>query len=146
MRGACVVTLPVDTQTNIPGRWTERPNLSYLTGKCSPWKTCVGFPGGASGKEPTSQCRRQGTGVWSLSLEDTLGKGTATHSSLAWRIPWTEEPGGLQFTGLQRVGVDWATEHSLRWWLSGEEPACQCRRPQGQKLHPWVGKIPLRRK
>ena len=34
----------------------------------------------------------------------------ATHSSiLAWRIPWMEEPGGLQFTGLQRVGRDWVT-------------------------------------
>ena len=34
----------------------------------------------------------------------------ATHSSmLAWRIPWTEEPGGLQSIGLQRVGHDWAT-------------------------------------
>ena len=34
----------------------------------------------------------------------------ATHSSiLAWRIPWTEEPGGLQFLGSQRVGHDWAT-------------------------------------
>ena len=36
---------------------------------------------------------------------DTLEKGTATHSSiLAWRIPWTEEPGGLQSMGLQKVG------------------------------------------
>ena len=38
----------------------------------------------------------------SLGLEDPLEKGMATHSSiLAWRIPWTEEPGGLQFMGLQ---------------------------------------------
>ena len=38
----------------------------------------------------------------------------ATHSSvLAWRIPWTEEPGGLQSMGLQRVGHDWATSLSL---------------------------------
>ena len=38
----------------------------------------------------------------------------ATHSSiLAWRIPWTEEPGGLQATGLQRVRQDRATEHSM---------------------------------
>ena len=36
--------------------------------------------------------------------EDPLEEGMATHSStLAWRIPWTEEPGGLQFIGLQRV-------------------------------------------
>ena len=39
--------------------------------------------------------------------DDLLEKGTATHSSiLAWRIPWTEEPGGLQSMGLQRVGHD----------------------------------------
>ena len=38
----------------------------------------------------------------------------APHSStLAWKIPWTEEPGGLQFMGLQRVGHDWATSLSL---------------------------------
>ena len=41
--------------------------------------------------------------VWSLYWEDPLKKGMATHSSiLAWRIPWTEEPGGLQSMGLQR--------------------------------------------
>ena len=42
-----------------------------------------------------------------LGQEDLLEKGMATHSSvLAWRIPWTEEPGGPQFTGSQRVGHD----------------------------------------
>jgi len=42
-----------------------------------------------------------------LSLEDPLEEGMATHSSiLAWRIPWTEEPGGLQSTQLQRVRYD----------------------------------------
>ena len=47
----------------------------------------------------------QETQVQSLSLEDPLEKGMATHSSiLAWMIPWTEEPGGLQSLGLQRVG------------------------------------------
>ena len=45
------------------------------------------------------------TWVQSLGWEDPLQKGTATHSSiLAWRIPWTEEPGGLQSMGSQRVG------------------------------------------
>ena len=40
--------------------------------------------------------------VWSLGWEDPLEKGMATHSSiLAWRIPWTEEPDGLQFTEMQ---------------------------------------------
>ena len=43
----------------------------------------------------------------SLGWKDPLEKGEATHSSiLAWRIPWTEEPGKLQFTGLQTVGHD----------------------------------------
>ena len=43
--------------------------------------------------------------VRSLGWEDPLEKGTATHSSiLTWRILWTEEPGRLQYTGLQRVG------------------------------------------
>ena len=46
----------------------------------------------------------QETQVHSLGQEDPLEKGMATHSSiLAWRIPWTEEPGGLQTMGLQRV-------------------------------------------
>ena len=51
----------------------------------------------------------QETWVGSLSLgwEDPLEKGMATHSSiLAWRIPWTMEPGGLQSMGSQRVGHD----------------------------------------
>ena len=47
------------------------------------------------------------TQVWSLDREDPLEEGMATHSSiLAWEIPWTEEPGGLQSLGLQRVGLD----------------------------------------
>ena len=49
----------------------------------------------------------QETWVWSLDWKDPLEKETAIHSSiLAWRIPWTEEPGGLQSMGLQRVGHD----------------------------------------
>ena len=48
---------------------------------------------------------RQETQVGSLGWEDPLEKEVATHSGiLAWRIPWTEEPGGLQFMGSQRVG------------------------------------------
>ena len=47
------------------------------------------------------------TWVQSLDQEDPLEKGMATHSRiLAWRIPWTEEPGGLQSMGLQRVRHD----------------------------------------
>ena len=49
----------------------------------------------------------QETWVRSLGWEDPLGKGMKTHSSiLAWRILWTEEPGGLQSMGLQRIGHD----------------------------------------
>ena len=49
----------------------------------------------------------QETWVQSLGWEDPLEKEVATHSSiLAWRIPWTEEPGGLQSMGSQRVGYD----------------------------------------
>ena len=51
------------------------------------------------------------TWVQSLGREDPLEKGMATHSSiLAWRIPWTEEPGGLQSMGSQRVREDWVTD------------------------------------
>ena len=50
------------------------------------------------------------TQVWSLGWEDPLEKEVATHSSiLSWKIPWMEEPGGLQSMGSQRVGHDWAT-------------------------------------
>ena len=49
----------------------------------------------------------QKTWVLPLGQEDPLEKGMATHSIiLAWRIPWTEEPGGLQSMGSQRVGHD----------------------------------------
>ena len=51
--------------------------------------------------------------VWFLGLEDLLEKEMATCSCiLAWKIPWTEEPGGLQSMGSQRVRRDWATKHS----------------------------------
>ena len=49
----------------------------------------------------------QETWVRSLGWEDPLEEGMATPSSiLAWRSPWTEEPGGVQFMGWQRVGLD----------------------------------------
>ena len=54
----------------------------------------------------------QETQVWSLGSEDPLEKGMVTHSSiLAWRIPWTEEPGGLHTVHGVTVRRDWATEH-----------------------------------
>ena len=67
-----------------------------------------GFPGGTCGKEPACQCKRhRKTRARSLDQKQSLEKGMATHSRiLAWRIPWTEEPGGLQSLGLQRVRYD----------------------------------------
>ena len=63
-----------------------------------------GFPGRSVGKE--SACNA-GDQVQSLGQKDPLEKGMATHSSiLAWRIPWTDEPGGLQSMGSQRVGYN----------------------------------------
>ena len=57
----------------------------------------------------------QVTHVLSLGQEDCLEKGMATHSSiLAWGIPWTEEPGGLQFTGSLRVGHDRVTNTDIQ--------------------------------
>ena len=58
----------------------------------------------------------QETWVRSLGREDPLEQKMATHTSiLAWRIPWTEEPGGLQSMGSQRVRYDWAT-NIFTWW------------------------------
>ena len=58
-------------------------------------------------KNPPSTQEIQKTLVPSLGWEDPLQEGMATHSIiLAWRIPWTEGPGGLQSIGLQRVGHD----------------------------------------
>ena len=54
------------------------------------------------------------TWVWSLDREDPLEKEMAIHSStIAWKIPWTEEPGRLQSKGSQRVRHNWATSLSL---------------------------------
>ena len=59
------------------------------------------------------------TQVQSLRWEDFLKKEMATHSSiLAWKIPWTEEPGRLQSIRLQRVGYSWATSLSLSWIIA----------------------------
>ena len=56
----------------------------------------------------------QETQVWSQGRKDPLEKGTVIHSSiLAWRIPWTEEPGGLQSMGSQRLRHDWVTNTHL---------------------------------
>ena len=74
--------------------------------------------GGSDSKE--SACN-----VGDLGLIPELGRslkeGMVTHCSiLAWRIPWTDEPGGLQSMGLQRVGHDIAIKHSTTQYLLNE--------------------------
>ena len=66
------------------------------------------FPGGTSGKESACQCQRQkrcGLDPWVGKIPGE-GNGTPHSSILAWRILWTEEAGGLQSMGSQRVGHD----------------------------------------
>ena len=56
--------------------------------------------------------------VWSLGRKDPLEEGMAAHSSiLAWRIPWTEEPGRLQSIGSQTVDMTEVTEHDIPFFL-----------------------------
>ena len=65
-----------------------------------------GFPSGSVVRNPLAM---QETRIWSLNQEDPLEKGMATHANiLAWKIPWTEKPGGLQSMGSQRD----ITEHT----------------------------------
>ena len=80
---------------------------------CKQWNTIQGTECSwwLSDKESTCQCRRC---MWvrSLDQEEPLEKKMATHFSvLAWQIPWTEEPSGLQSMGLQEIRHDWVSEH-----------------------------------
>jgi len=95
--------------------WLERVSFSWNIFCYTHW--CFS---GASGKVRASLVAQmvnnlptvQETQVRSLGWKDTLEKGMVTHSGIpAWRIPWTEDPGGLQSLGWQRVGHDWATNH-----------------------------------
>ena len=86
-----------------------------------PWKrdrrptlVLFSFPGGLDGKESAHNVE---TWVQSLGWEDPLEEGMATHSSiLAWRIPWTEKPGGLQSVGSQsQTRLSHSAQHSARF-------------------------------
>ena len=67
----------------------------------------MGIPSGSVVKNLPATQELQETQVLSLGQEDPLEEGMATHSSiLAWRIPWTEDPGRLQSMGSQRVRHD----------------------------------------
>ena len=84
----------------------------YIFSYYNSWKYWreEGFPGGSDSKSLPAM---QKTQVQSLGWEDPLEKGMATHSSiLAWRIPLSEEPGGVQSMGSQRV--DWTSKYTNR--------------------------------
>ena len=86
--------------------------VKQFANKVTPMKTEPGFGGPQTCPFLVAQMLKnlsavQETQAHSLSLQDPLEKGVATHSSiLAWRIPWTGEPGGLQSMGSQRVRQD----------------------------------------
>ena len=70
----------------------------------------MGFPGGSHGKEST--CNAGDTCLIPGSERAPGGRNGNPNIILAWEIPWSEEPSGLQFMGLQRVRHDLATEYS----------------------------------
>ena len=103
--GMCPVPLPLGLRGDLGVLPTSRASLVAQTLKNLPamWETQV----------------------WSLGPEDPLEKEMATHCSiLACRIPWTEEPGGLQSTGSQRVTHDWATNMFTSHWWRWVQRAC----------------------
>ena len=110
--------LPIDKPLAqaIGNEWHGRSNLVELVGLLTTMESqsCVpatfliftGFPGGSVVKNLPEI---QKTSVRSLDQENPLEEGMVTHASiLAWKIPRTEEPGGLQSMELQRVGHDWS--------------------------------------
>ena len=101
-----------------PGRQSGRLGLAWKRcclhmGSCCSFSSQQGcFPGGAGGEGPTCQRRRHKRHEF-RPWEEPLESEMATSSSiLAWKIPWTEEAGGLQSTGLQRVRHNWAHIHA----------------------------------
>ena len=86
---------------NLKMKWRKQFHLvAYKKIKCA--------PDGTIAKEPACWCRRHWDGGSIPALGRSPGGGHATASTLAWRIPRTEETSGLQSMGLQRVGHDWS--------------------------------------
>ena len=94
-----------------------------------------GFPGGSAVKNQPAMQEPQEMWVWSLGGEDALEEGIATHSSiLVWRMPWTEEPGGLQSIAAQRVRHDWSD-----WVCTHTRGTCwKLTLWNSPEIHPWV--------
>ena len=87
--------------------------ISFLS-----WLKNITFWGFPSGSVVKNLPVNAGDRVLSFGQEDPLEKEMVTHSNtLAWKIPWMEEPGGLQSMGLQRVGYDLVTSLSLSYML-----------------------------
>ena len=117
------VAFPFSRVSSQPKEWTQ---VSHIAGRFfNSWATreaqeywsgyTIPFPGdppnpGIEPGSPELQADSLPTQVWFLGREDPLKKGMATHYNiLAWWIPWTEEPGGPQSIGSQRVGHNWVT-------------------------------------
>ena len=84
--------------------------IIILGGILNTHREAQGFP---DGPEVKNLPETQETQVWFLGQKDPLEKEIATHSSiLAWKIPRTEEPGGLKSMGSQRIGHNWVTNHA----------------------------------
>ena len=90
------------------------PCAAHLTVLTTPWRLAQGEQAGSGERKSSLMAQvvknppaTQETWIQSLGREDPLEKEMTTHSSiLAWRIPWIENPGGLQPIGSQRVGHD----------------------------------------
>ena len=89
--------------------------IFYIKNSMCILQACLGFPGGASGKEPVFQCREHKRWVfdpWSGKIPWRRAW-QPTPVFLPGESPWTEKPGGLQFMGSQRVRHDWASEREV---------------------------------
>ena len=86
----------------------------FLSKSDTPARGRRGFPSDSVVKNPPEVQEMQDMWVRSLNREDPLETEMATYSSiLAWKLPWTEEPGGLQSVGSQRVRGDWAHMNAM---------------------------------
>ena len=104
----------------------------------APWGR-VGFPGGSNGKESACSAGDLGSILGFHPWEDPLEEGMATCSSiLAWIIPWTEETGGLQSKGSQRVGHNWVTSLYIKTQRSPSTNSCLTYKKLGCIFSVWL--------
>ena len=116
-------------EQNITGFYFDHQETQHQIQHLNPILWWV--PGGSDSKE--SACNAGDPGLVPGSRR-SLEKGVATHSFiLAWRIPWTEEPGRLQSMGLQRVRHDWATNSTTTFKVDIQF--------QAQKLVTWGSRL-----